>query len=250
MTRYRIASFVFVISLFILSNLLISRFNVPSVPVDISIDAILEKIPNCTTHDRAQQRILLKTLQAWVQFTTEHHIQYWIAYGSLVGYVQRGGLLPHDSDVDVVILAQETTKLVPFVTKNFSAEYYMLVQPLWSRPSYNNRSYVRDKGINFVAPNARFIHRASSIHVDIWAAHEIHPDRSNATAHQEEGLTEYDIDYDWMTLPRNWTFPLQKCRFSEIPVWCPAQPKKLVTRVYGVTALNTSDTSCKNGKWV
>ena len=257
MTKFHAASLLLILSLFITASLLVSHqfnvnlfFDISSLSETIPFDTIVERMPNCTSYDRSRQRSLLELLQAWTQFANQHQIQYWIAYGTLVGYVQRGGLLPHDYDVDVAILAPETRKLVPLVSSNLSSEYYLIVHPQWSTPSHTNRSHHRAQGITFVAPNARFIRRQDGLYVDIWGAHEVHPDHLGKTLDQGEELTEYDNHYHWMSLPRNWTFPLEECRFSQITVWCPAQPKKLVNSVYGITALNVSDRTCKHGLWV
>jgi hypothetical protein len=52
------------------------------------IEAALLNIPICTPNDRVRQRALLITLQTWNHLALKFHIQYWIAYGTLVGYVQ------------------------------------------------------------------------------------------------------------------------------------------------------------------
>ena len=206
------------------------------------LEIFLEQIPVCTQFDRYRQRHILKTLIAWHQFATEHQIEYWLSYGSLVGYVQRRGLLPHDEDVDILIRANDTRLLVPFTKTNFSSTFKMKVHPDWSIVGYENRSYYREKGINFVAPNARFVYRLLHYHVDIWPMYEFDP--------ENETLTDYGEDYDWSSTPRNWTFPLKRCEFDGIQTWCPAEPEKLVTKLYGESALNESDTRCVDGAWV
>ncbi|CAF3485024.1 unnamed protein product [Rotaria socialis] len=71
-----------------------------------SIEKHLEKIQNCTSEDHFRQRILLTMFHAWSHFTDIHNIQYWVAYETLVGYIQRRGLLPHELDIDVLMLVQ------------------------------------------------------------------------------------------------------------------------------------------------
>lgn len=216
------------------------------------MDPIIAQLTNCTTGDRFRQRSLLRVLHGWAKFARKHHIKYYIAFGSLVGYVQRAGLLPHDQDLDVVIPWRETEKLEKLMSTNFSNEFYLRVQPQWRSPYYGNRSYFRDRGINFIAPNARFIDRTGGYYVDIWANYDYLPDATNHSSslpQTTDTLIEYDNRYRWMTYPRNWTYPLKHCRLSGIPVWCPAQPEKFVVRLYGEIALNTSDTKCINGTW-
>ena len=63
-------------------------------------------------------------------------------------------------------------------------------------------------------------------------------------------LTAYDRYYEWKSTPMEWTLPLQKCTFSGIKVWCPAQPEKLVSDTYGDISVNTSAVECVNQTWV
>jgi hypothetical protein len=216
------------------------------------IEKALDHIPTCNPNDRPHQRILLRALQAWAHLAEKHNLQYWIAYGSLIGYVQRRGLLPHDSDVDIVMIHEDTPQLINISQTNFSSDYEIKVQPQWNIIGETKRSYFHDQGIHFVAPNARFINRKTRNHVDIFPAYNFNPLYSNNTTKKQpsENITEYDVRYKWLSYPRNWTYPLQTCYFSEIKVLCPAQPEKLVATMYGATALTKSNKKCMNGSWI
>ena len=48
----------------------------------------------------------------------------------------------------------------------------MVVHPQWHIVGYANRSYFPEKGINFVAPNARFIYRETGHYADIFPAYD------------------------------------------------------------------------------
>ncbi|CAF2590205.1 unnamed protein product [Rotaria sp. Silwood2] len=215
-----------------------------------SIEQALKQMPICNSKDRPRQRNLLTILHAWTHFANTHNIQYWIAYGTLVGYVQGQGLLPHDSDTDVLILAQDTQQLIPFSNVNFSSIYEIKVHPQWSSAGFANRSYFPLQRINFIAPNARFIHRTLRYHVDIWPIYDYHPAQSRNRTKTIKTLTEYSTSYTWISSPIEWTFPLKPCIFSSIKVWCPAMPEKLVTMLYGIKALNETDKICVNGTWI
>jgi hypothetical protein len=216
------------------------------------IETALEQIPTCTPDDRARQRIILTNLQAWANLAEQYNLQYWLSYGTLVGYVQRRGLLPHDQDVDVTMMSDDTPRLIKISQLNYSLTHEMKVQPEWNIVGHENRSYFRDEGIHFVAPNARYIGIESGDHVDIFPAYDFNPLYSTNLTKETEStnLTEYNPLYEWLSYPRNWTFPLQICYFSEIKVLCPAEPEKLVEVMFGSAALNNSDTKCVNGEWV
>ncbi|CAF1355552.1 unnamed protein product, partial [Didymodactylos carnosus] len=218
---------------------------------NVRIKQALTQIPRCAPDDHARHLVLLTVLRAWAHFACEHNLQYWIAYGTLVGYVQRRGLLPHDPDIDVLMMARDTPKLVAIATLLYSnltllnsSMYKLKVHPQWYIVQYSNRSYFHSQGIHFVAPNARFVHRERACHVDIYPTYDYHPDQSNSSTNTSTILSEYDRNYYWKPYPRKWTFPLRSCEFSGIRLLCPAQPEKLVAAFYGQTALFQSDKSC------
>ena len=217
---------------------------------DTAIEQALEQIPTCTSDDRRRQRALLHTLQVWTQFAHKHHIRYWIAYGTLVGYVQRRGLLPQDGNIDVSIMAQDTSQLAELRQFNVSSDYELRVHPQWFIPEEYKRSYFRSEGIHFVAPNARFIFQKELVCVDIWPTYDYHPKRMRFLKNSEPMLTEYDAGYKWKSSPKEWIFPLQECFFSGIKVWCPVQPENKVADIYGTISLKMSSSKCVNGSWI
>jgi hypothetical protein len=149
-------------------------------------------------------------------------------------------------------MSSDTPKLIEISKLNFSSTYEIKVQPQWKIVEESKRSYFRKDGINFVAPNARFIHRKARYHVDIFPAYDFNPTYANKSieTQESENLTVHDADYKWLSYPRSWTYPLETCYFSEIKVLCPAEPEKLVELLYGASALTKSDKKCVNGSWV
>ncbi|CAF2127210.1 unnamed protein product [Rotaria magnacalcarata] len=216
------------------------------------LEKALKSVPTCQPDDRDRQRYLLHGLQAWSQLAEKYNIQYWISYGTLIGFIQRGGLLPHDLDTDIMIMFNDTRKLIEISKLNFSSTYEIKVQPQWEIFDDRYRSYFREDGINFVAPNARFIHLTARYHVDIYPVYDFNPIYANRSIEKQESenLTAYDNDYKWLSYPRRWTYPLKTCYFSEIKVMCPAQPEKFIELVYGTSTLAKSNRKCVEGNWV
>ncbi|CAF4718809.1 unnamed protein product, partial [Rotaria socialis] len=136
-------------------------------------------------------------VQAWSHLAEKYNIQYWLSFGTLVGYVQRRGLLPHDLDIDVTMLSSDTPKLIEISKLNFSSTYEIKVQPQWKIVDELKRSYFRKDGINFIAPNARFIHQKTRYHVDIFPAYDFNPTYANESTEmqQSENLTVHDNNY-------------------------------------------------------
>ena len=52
---------------------------------------------------------------------TKHNIKYWLTFGTLLGGVRHGGIIPWDDDGDICVMQQDVPKirkLVPFFAKN------------------------------------------------------------------------------------------------------------------------------------
>jgi phosphorylcholine metabolism protein LicD len=215
-----------------------------------SIEQALEQISTCTSNDRSRQRVLLHILQKWTDFTRQHYIRYWIAYGTLVGYVHHHALLPHDSNIDLFIMAQDTSQLLELSQQNFLASYELKIHPQWYLVEQTKRSYFYSEGIDFIAPNARFINSKDNLYLNIWPIYDYNPNEARIKKNSTAMLTAYDKNYQWKSSPKEWTFPLRECQFSGMKVWYPAEPEKLVTNIYGQISVNMSSKRCVNGSWV
>ncbi|CAF1201361.1 unnamed protein product [Adineta ricciae] len=222
------------------------------------VEAALLDIPVCTSADRVRQRALLATLQTWARLASYFHVQYWITFGTLVGYVQRRTLLPHDQDIDILIMGQDTSQLVQIALnlsfQNFSwfdsNMYKLVIHPQWYIVNWKNRSYFPSHSITFKALNARFFHRERNVFVDIWPMYDYYPEQSNHLTDRTPMLTSIGLNYRWVSSPKFWSFPLRPCDLSGIRVWCPGEPEEIVCATYGREALYKSDTKCINGSWV
>ncbi len=205
------------------------------------IEQALERIPICNSHDRPRQRALLYTLQAWTHLAHSHDIRYWIAYKTLAGYLQHYDLSPYDQDIDVLIMAQDTPQLIELKKANYPSNYELKVHPQWFMSKVSNRSYFPSEGINFIMQNARFIDQKHNVSINIWPMYANYLDKNTLM------LVQYLDFNNWILSPLEWTFPLEPCVISNIRIWCPAQPKRLTTSIYGQEPVYLS---CINGLWV
>ena len=53
--------------------------------------------------DNPWRNDLAMLLRQWINLSSEHHIEYVLAYGSLLGAMRNGDVIPYDSDIDVLI---------------------------------------------------------------------------------------------------------------------------------------------------
>lgn len=216
---------------------------------EIIIKLNTEIIQKCTSFDATRQERVLHSFLAWTQFANTYNIRYWLGYGTLLGYVRRGGLLPQDHDVDVMIKAHDTQQLSLLSSINFSSFYELNIQPQWQTVDVKKRHFFRAKRVDFISPNARLVHRKYRNFLDIWPVYDSRVENSRLVENNNT-LTHSGKSTKWVSTPMHWTFPLKPCKFSGLQVWCPAMPEKILTTIYGEKALNTSDKVCVNGKWI
>lgn len=215
------------------------------------IEQALQHIPTCSINDRARQRALLYTLHEWNQFAQRHHIPYWIGHTTLLGYVHQQGLLPHQREIDLFIRAHQTSHLLHLSRSQIPLTTYKLkVHPQWYLVKYTERSYFHSQGIDFIAPNARFINTDEQVHINIWPVYDYNLNKTRMDNNPETMLTVYDRTYQWKSSPREWTYPLQECEYSGVNVWCPAKAQELARDFYGETVDQLVKKECVNGTWI
>lgn len=235
----------FYISFYPQSNIYEHEFDANS-----PIERVLKQMSTCSSDDRVRQRALLSTLHVWHKFAQHHHIPYWIGYQTLLGYVHRQGLLAHQSEIDVFIMAHHTSQLLHISrSQSPSAVYQLRVHPQWYLVKQTERSYFHSEEIDFIAPNARFIHTDEHVHINIWPVYDYNPNEIRIEVNSKPMLTVYDNTNQWKSLPRDWTYPLRECEYSGVKVWCPAKTQELVEDMYGKISDDQLNKQCVNGSW-
>jgi len=189
---------------------------------------------------------LRKLWGAWTKFAQAFGIEYWINFGSLLGKIRLGGIIPYDEDIDVMIPNNVTSTLESlskwFSKTNNNSEYYLLVHPHWKlRPSQRNFS----SPCNFKAPNARWQSRNLPLWVDIWSAL---PSLNNSA-----NVIFLDKYRKWneTDIPKSWVYPLKNCVFEKIETFCPNEEFKIINKFYNLNAtqLNNVVKVCRAGNW-
>lgn len=64
--------------------------------------------------DQEFKNILIRTFQAFDTFCREHEINYFAAYGTLIGAIRHKGLIPWDDDIDVWMMPDDYKKFCAF----------------------------------------------------------------------------------------------------------------------------------------
>jgi hypothetical protein len=96
-------------------------------------------------------------------------VEHWVTYGSLLGLVRDGRLLPHDKDIDLAVLGGEGHERI---RQQMLARGFTQTSQQEDRDGATNQKFRRDR----VMIDLFFLRRASPLWLDraaVWAASEL-----------------------------------------------------------------------------
>jgi len=162
----------------------------------------------CKEHVRAIMRDLAAMLDA-------ARITWWADYGTLLGYVREGGMIPHDKDADLGILAEDRDKLIALFPRLMRLGY-------WPRYSWPRCERFRSGDRVKVC-----LSRLNHTNVDVFIWHR-RPggmlDRTNyIKADQFKGRE----------MPEAKVLPTQRGMWDGIEISAPADPEWMADHRYG-----------------
>ena len=70
------------------------------------------------------QKVELELLKDFDEMCKENHVQYFLAYGSLLGAIRHKGFIPWDDDVDVHMFGKDYLKLTEALKDNKNEKYF------------------------------------------------------------------------------------------------------------------------------
>jgi hypothetical protein len=142
-------------------------------------------------------------------------ITWWADYGTLLGYVRNGGMIPFDKDGDLGILATDRDKLLSLMPVLMQKGYFVR----YTKPHSNRfRSGDRVKVC---------LSQRNHTNVDIFIWHRRPKgmlDRTNYIA--------ADV-YKGREMPEAWVLPTQRGEWDGIDIAVPADPERLAEHRYG-----------------
>lgn len=92
---------------------------------------------------RAQLR-MLEMLKAVDTICRNHHIQYWIDFGTLLGAIRHKGFIPWDDDVDICVLEKDYKPLRDFLIQELP-EQFAFQDTLTDKYAFFTYGRIRDK---------------------------------------------------------------------------------------------------------
>eukprot|EP00698_Gefionella_okellyi_P004525 TRINITY_DN14152_c0_g1_i1.p1 TRINITY_DN14152_c0_g1~~TRINITY_DN14152_c0_g1_i1.p1 ORF type:complete len:208 (+),score=18.86 TRINITY_DN14152_c0_g1_i1:94-717(+) len=157
--------------------------------------------------DPCQNQIRLNTLLAFfVDFCSKHDIKYFLDFGSLLGAIRHGKLIPWDHDLDCGVLPEDFLKI-----KTLGDEIKQLGE--FEFRQYSQWCY-------------RIYHKSTWIDIDCY---EINTDKgcldSRLSTEEREGYDMPSYKYDEV-------YPLQQHRVGDVMAWVPAKPREVLAYTY------------------
>lgn len=143
-------------------------------------------------------------------------VTWWADYGTLLGALRHGGLIPWDKDADLGILAEDRAKLLSAFPLLLSVGYY----PTYAPPKPNNRFRTGDR------VKVRLSQRNhTNTDIFIW---EKRPDG------MLDRINYIGADlFKGRSFPESWLYPIRRADFDGIDIALPAEAEKLVEHRYG-----------------
>lgn len=157
-----------------------------------------KNIPTCcATH-------LVNILFDTIDILDKHDIQYFMSFGTLLGAVRHKGIIPWDTDVDLIIAKKDQCKVYDTLNKELKNKYLIKV----------------DKSSNIVGGELVRVYysKMSSLHVDLFPYVE---NGQNIAFYEEKKFKKEDI------------FPLGEICFYNKQISTPKNIKQHLSSLYG-----------------
>ena len=125
-----------------------------------------------------RQDTQLHMLRAYLTFFNDHHIESWLAHGTLLGWWWNGKMLPWDWDIDT----QVSGSTLKYLGEHYNHTHYDYVSqndPPIKRTyllDVNPASLERERGNGNNIIDARWIDTTNGLYIDITGLSETHPE--------------------------------------------------------------------------
>jgi len=151
----------------------------------------------CATH-------LYMILKDVVKVLEEHQIEYFISFGTLLGAVRHGGMIPWDTDIDIVVSEEGQAKAYALLQQFYSHQYDISI----------------DKYKGMVGDIVRINYsKVNHLHIDIFIYQQ--PDNHTVYLGLQETLA-YDV-----------IFPLKPITFYDLSLYAPNDSDTFLKHFFG-----------------
>lgn len=200
-------------------------------------------------HVDESQNELEKLFKLWFNMANLMNVSYALTHGSLLGAWRDGKMIPHDSDLDIMLNHEEVLKLHKMVDKSFHQNddkvHLTIHREYQKKISQRNRflctgqmvsanSWHRDQ-CSFIEPLGRLV-KGSHLHIDLVGYKVV---GKSVVFQTEDDKTVFDVDL---------VLPYSKCSFMGYDTFCPRKTEQLLNNFYGQNLQPIR--TCVDGRWV
>lgn len=204
-----------------------------------------------TPHAIRHHTLLTEVLAEWVRISTQEHFTTLLNYGSLIASRFRNATQSQwDTDMDASIWAHDAGRLETFAAtyNHKQSKFYLAVNPDWrikydivgdytgANPHGDRTRFIPQNRHewSFEQPSARLYHTEMLCYIDLQPMYVPNQGaEEGAVAADSSPEIELDADTKYLTVPRDWIFPLQRCYLNGIKTTCPAKGGALTGLFYG-----------------
>lgn len=187
------------------------------------------------------RRRLQKLLKNWMKLMAHSNLEYFLCYGSLMGYQRTKDFIPYDHDIDICLNEKDFPSLIKKESQRPINVRDKLPHTIIAR-SFVNGKRLNCEGVlvdtkmdpcSIVSPAARIILGQYNF-IDVYLY---------KTGHVYNPYPELQFD-------EREIYPIRSCSFADIITRCPSNSDSLLRKFYGLESIEKPHHICINGQFV
>ena len=213
------------------------------IPMSASTRELTTSIYGDGCGDNPFRNRLQKLLRYWIKLVRPHIIQYFLCYGSLLGYHRTGDVIPYDHDVDMCVNRRDFERLSVLEVRRpirfRSKRPHLIVQ----RKSPNGtalRRNCRGAWVPMKTDRCSILSPAARVILGNYNFLDVYP-----YVVDERQAEETDARFE----PQH-IYPVQRCLFMGLETRCPHNASALLAAQYGSDFARKPHHVCRGGEWV
>lgn len=191
---------------------------------------------------KAESNSLYRTMKFIHDTFVKHKIQYWLSFGTLLGAMRHGGVIPWDDDGDICVMKKDIPKLAKLVPY-FKKHGYTLEKVDIEDDEEKGKACAKVKNSCdwFISHKSR---NSLGIDVFVMTSDKEKITYANPYWKSADGKTCYFL--------KKYVFPLVPVRFGNFYLYVPNNPVEYLNRCYGSKWNDSSQMlyNHRTGKWV